>query len=381
MLQRMDTSYHPELAPKRRGSWLIATPLILVLVAAAAWTAVWFYAAGRAETLVNDWRTQQARAGRVFSCAEQRIGGFPFRIEVHCNGAGVELKDTQPALAIKLKEIIVVAQVWDPKLMIAEFTGPLTAAEVGQQKPFTFEWTLAQASVRGTPSVPERASIAIDGLKVSEPGRPLMEAQHAEFHARVQFGSWPHNPAIDLAVSLKAATAASLSPFLSVPTDADITAVLHGLKDLKPKPMPARLREWQAASGRVEIQKSRLAQGDSLATATGTLALTKSGRLDGTLQVTAAGLERFVPALGGNRDPAIAASPALGAIERAVPQLGGALRPQPQQPPNALQTGLLALLGKPAELEGKRAVVMPLAFVDGAVKLGPIPVGTVPPLF
>jgi hypothetical protein len=207
-----------------------------------------------------------------------------------------------------------------------------------------------------------------------------MEAEHAEFHARVQFGSWPHNPAIDLAANLKSAVAPVVGPFVAQPTDVDMTGVLHGLNNLAPKPMPVRLREWQAAGGRLEIQKSRFAQGDSLAAATGTLALTPRGRIDGTLQVTAAGLERFIPALGSGRDPAIATSPALGAIERAVPQVGGPARPAPQ-PPNALQAGLLALLGKPAELEGKRAVVMPLSFADGAVKLGPIPVGSVPPVF
>ena len=46
--------------------------------------------------------------------------------------ASVELKDTQPPLALKLKEILVVAQVWDPKLFIAEFTGPLSVADPGQ---------------------------------------------------------------------------------------------------------------------------------------------------------------------------------------------------------------------------------------------------------
>ena len=99
---------------------------------AAAWSGVWFYARGQAEARINDWQAQQAKAGREFTCGKQEVGGFPFRIEVRCTNAAVELKDTQPALAIRLKEILVVAQVWDPKLLIAEFTGPLSAAEPGQ---------------------------------------------------------------------------------------------------------------------------------------------------------------------------------------------------------------------------------------------------------
>ena len=80
---------------------------------------------------MDAWREQQARGGRVFGCATQAVGGYPFRIEVRCAGATAELKDAQPPIAIKLKEILAVAQVWDPKLLIAEFTGPLTVVRPG----------------------------------------------------------------------------------------------------------------------------------------------------------------------------------------------------------------------------------------------------------
>jgi len=375
-------TYHAELVPRRRP-WLIATPLVLVLVLAAVWSGVWYYAAGEAEARVNDWQAQQAKAGRVFSCGSQKVGGFPFRIEVRCGDVAVELKDTQPPLAIKLKEIHVVTQVWDPKMLIAEFTGPLTAAEPGQP-PVTVTWTLAQASVRGTPAAPERASIAIDDLKLDgpAPGNALFDAKHAEFHARMQYGSWPHNPAIDLAVKLNAATAPALGAYTREPLDADILAVLHGMKDLRPKPLPVRLREWQAAGGRVEIQNARLAQGEMLGNATGMLALTQRGRLDGALRLNVAGLEKLLPTItGGERKGAPLgldrAAPALNAIDRAVPGLGARIAPQAQN----LAASLIGLLGQPVEVEGKRGVSVPVRFTDGAASLGPIPLGQVPPAF
>jgi hypothetical protein len=39
------------------------------------------------------------------------------------------------------------------------------------------------------------------------------------------------------------------------------------------------------------------------------------------------------------------------------------------------------LLGEPATLEGKKAVTLPLRFTDGAVFLGPVPIGDTPALF
>ena len=271
---------------------------------------------------------------------------------------------------------------WDPKLLIAEFAGPLVASDPGQPAYLTADWTLAQASIRGTPSQPERASIVVDGLKFDDAGKRLADAQHAELHARVQFGSWPHNPAIDLAAKFVGATAPGLIPLVKEPSDLDVVAVLHGLKDLSPKPVPLRLREWQAAGGRLEVQSSRFAQGDAVATAAGTLALSPRGRLDGTLKLTAAGAERFIPALTGDKRGAPLsldrAAPALNAIERAVPGLGIRMAPAQQ---TQLASGLLALLGQQTTLEGKPAVAMPLKFADGAATLGPIPLGQVPPLF
>jgi len=374
-------SYHPDLAPRRR-SWLIATPLILVVVLGIAWSGFWYWAASQAETRINAWQTQQAAAGRVFTCGKQTVGGYPFRIEARCADVSVELKDTQPPLALKLKEILVVSQVWDPKLFIAEFSGPLSASNAGQAPYATAAWTLAQASVRGTPDQPDRASVIADDLKLTDAsGQPLFDAKHAEFHARVQFGSWPHNPAIDVATNLKAASAPSLSPYARDPFDADIVAVLYGMKDFVVKPLPALLREWQGRGGRFEIQSARIAQGEALATATGTLGLTQAGRLDGALQLNAVGLEKLLPAIAQQKGVTLsldrAAAPALNALDRAVPGLGARLAPQTQN----LATGLLAFLGKPVEVEGKRGVSVPVRFSDGNTTLGPIPVGQVPAVF
>ena len=47
----------------------------------------------------------------------------------------------------------------------------------------------------------------------------------------------------------------------------------------------------------------------------------------------------------------------------------------------ALGAGLLALLGKPVEIEGKRGTSLQVKFSDGNASLGPIPLGQVPAAF
>src|SRR5262249_32759261 len=162
--------------------------------------------------------------------------------------------------------------------------------------------------------------------------------------------------------------------------DADVLAVLHGLKSFAPKPLTVRLREWQASGGKLEVQNARLAQGEARANATGMLALTQQGRLDGTLKVSAAGLERYLPTMGEGRGGAMSldrAAPALNAIERAVPGLGARIAPQQPDP----QARPLAPPRQPVDIEGKRGVAVPVRFTDGAASFGPIPLGQVPALF
>ena len=92
-------TYHADLAPRRR-SWLIATPLVLVVVLGFAWSTFWYYAAGQAETRINEWQAQQVGAGRVFSCGKQAVGGFlkgkKLSLGDGVNGDDASLLDTFP---------------------------------------------------------------------------------------------------------------------------------------------------------------------------------------------------------------------------------------------------------------------------------------------
>src|SRR5262249_4328563 len=118
----MSQSASSAAAPRRR--WLLFLPFALVVLLAAAWTAVWFYAAARAEPEMAGWRKRERQAGRAQDCASPSIGGYPFRIEVRCGGASFELKGT-PTLQLKLPLAVAAVQIYDPKLLIGEFTGPL----------------------------------------------------------------------------------------------------------------------------------------------------------------------------------------------------------------------------------------------------------------
>jgi hypothetical protein len=393
------------LAPRRRPLWRLFIMPILLLIAAAAWSAFWFFAASQVDARADAWRAQEAKSGRVYDCAKRSVAGFPFRLEVRCDGASVTLLSqtaaqaaTQAPITAQLGEILVVAQVYDPKLLIAEFTAPATISDRSQQTSMIVNWSKAHSSVVGLPAVPQRASITFDDPSVSRVDgaaqAPLAGAKHVELHGRLAEGAALDRPVIETVLQIAGGSVQGLHPLLVQPFDADVRTMLSGLKDFSPKPWPERFREIQAAGGHVEIVQSRIAQGDLIAVAAGTLGLTAEGRLDGELQMTVAGIEKVIPALGIEKmleegvpqatldrvAPGVKTRDVnnlLGALDRAIPGLGKVVK---QNANVGVAAGINAL-GKEAVLEGKKARAFPLRFVDGAAFLGPLKVAQIPPLF
>jgi hypothetical protein len=371
--------------PRRR--WMLFAPFAVVVALAAGWSALWFYAAARAEADLAAWRENERQAGRTQDCASQSIGGYPFRIEVRCGGADLQLNGA-PTLQLKLPTAVVAAQVYDPKLLIGEFTGPLEISEAGQPPAAIVNWNLGQASVRGLPLRVERASLALVGPTVRAPSlgdNAVLSARRSELHGRQAPGSTADDPVIETVLRLDAAVADKrlfdgafadkLRALFANPIDADVAATLRGLDDISPKPWSLRFKQWQARDGELKIEKARVAQQDVVAVGAGALKLTPRGGLDGELRLTVVGIEKLLKMLDIDRimtEGQIGAT--FNALDRLMPGLGGIAR-------QSAAPGLIAALGERTALEGKPAVAFPVRFVDGTVFIGPFQVGAVPPLF
>jgi hypothetical protein len=299
-------------------------------------------------------------------------------------------------LEIKAKGIRVVSQVYDPTLLISEFAGPLTFGDLGREPAWTVNWALAQTSVRGTPSAPERVSIAMDGptfehRDANNAAIQVAKADHLELHGRVVSGSVNDHPLIEFVVRLGDASAPAFHQMAAEPINGEIRSVLWGLKNLSPRPWPEELREMQADGGRLEIRQARLQQAGSIVVGAGTLSLTPQGRLDGELQLTIVGLDRLLAGLDIDRAasqiisqsdlnkiaPGVDANKLSQGLDRILPGLGNAVRKNS----GAIAAAGVSALGQPTTLEGKPAVKIPLRFSDGTAFLGPLRVGETAPLF
>jgi hypothetical protein len=389
-------------APRRRPLWRLFIMPALLVVAAIIWSGFWFYAASEAGVRADAWRAREAKSGRIYDCGKRSVAGYPFRLEVRCEDASVTLVSqtagAQAPFTARLGEIVVIASIYQPKLLIAEFTAPATIADRGQPPSMKVNWTVARSSVAGLPDVPERASLVFDNPSIDRVNgpvaTPLARANHVELHGRLAEGSVAANPVIETVLQIAGGSVQEAHPLLAAPFQSDILTRLSGLKDLAPKPWPERFREMQAAGGKVEIVRSRIQQGDTIAIAAGTLGLNAQGQIEGELQMTVAGLERIIPALGIDKmleqgvpqatldrvAPGVKSQDLtnlFGALDRAIPGLGKVVK---QNTNVGVAVGINSL-GTPAELEGKKARSFPLRFVDGAVFFGPLKVAQIPPLF
>ncbi len=198
----------------------------------------------------------------------------------------------------RLDNILVVAQVYDPKLVIAEFSSPATLTDGVTQNTFVVNWSKGRSSVVGLPAIPDRASIVFDDLTINRLDGsvqvPLARAKQVELHGRLADGSPARSSRDRDRGPYRAGQHPGVHPLLAEPFEADTRAKITGLSDLTPKALAAALPRDPGRRRHIEIVQSRIQQGEMIAVAAGTLGLSANGRLDGELQMTVTGLERVI---------------------------------------------------------------------------------------
>jgi hypothetical protein len=377
--------------PPRRRFWRFLLLAAVIVALPIGWTALWSYAASIANEALTGWLNREAALGRVYACGSQTIGGFPFGIAIRCDKVAAAFKSNRPPFDVSAGEITFSAQVFRPTLLNGQISAPVTLADPGQGPAFVANWSAAWLTLLGLPPEPERVTVDLTKPRLNRTAGPnagmIFQADRLEVDGRIIAGSARRNPVIEASGKFTAALAPSFHPLLAEPLQAEIDAVMRGFKDFLPKPWPVLFRDMQASGGGIEIKTLRLVRSDAALLGAGTFTINASGRLEGELRVTIAGVENIVPLIGVDqligqgidRLTGGGGSPAqgLGALDRLLPGLGGVVR-------EGASAGLIETikrLGEPSKLDGKPAVALPLHVTDGIVYVGIIPVAMVPALF
>ena len=329
-------------------------PYIVLALIVVAWSAGWFWIRGRAATELDAWMTREASAGRNWACADRSLTGYPFRIELRCSAVTLERSDGR----FRLGPSTAVAQVYQPRLVLFESTGPFHV----EQGALTGDaaWTGLQGSVHGASDGFTRASLVVDAPNVTvtgaDPGPIAVTGQHLELHARPTPGRYESEGAVDLSVRLIQAVVPQLDALTGnpAPADASLDATLTQANGLRTGPVARELERWRRAGGTLDLTALSLAKGAQRVQAKGALALDDAHRPVGQLDLRAAGIDALVGSVVGQRfgsEKGALVGQLVGGLlglgRRAEPDAPADTAPLKPLPPLKLVNGRLVFSGFP----------------------------------
>lgn len=347
--------------PSRAVPKFIIGLALLVILLALGWSAVWVYAAGRAEREIEAWIAREARLGRIWNCGDRSLGGFPFRFELNCRAPSLETRGGDP-VRISAVSAQAVAQIWEPNHIVAEFTAPARVEDLKTGKVYDGTWSLMQVSGIGDLSgQPQRFSLQADNPKIldgaaagTEP-RPLLSARLLELHARRTPAADGKPDGVDYAGGIAGGESALLAGLgIAGPVEVTLQGNISASADLRPMPVAERLRAWAAAGGVLRVDRFVVTTPEIAVSAEGTGMLNRQGLVNGNITLGFAGLTELTQRLDQAGVIPSGWAPMVAAV---------------------------AMVGRPAEVGGRKGSSFALGFKDGMLRLGPVPVGAIPPLF
>ncbi len=325
----------PEKAPQAVSRLGLYLPTGLLLLFAFGWSGFWFFASNKADEALSTWIATEKTNGRTWECAGKEIGGFPFRIELQC--ASIKFSSTQ--MKVDLGAFHAATQIYSPKLILADVSGPLQINSAGVQN--IFSWTNMRVSLRFNGAL-ERFSMNIADLKAGEVAdNALASAKMMELHLRTDTGRPSEDKAIDVVMNVSDLRAPGLDILVGNMDVATInlTGTITQALGLHVGNWQAGLEHWRAQNGQIFFENARLAKGPFSIEGKGALGLDQTHRIEGELMVGARGVGPIVSRfISGN-----------------AAQLAGAL-----------------LVRKDGS-----AVELPLRMRDGRVSFGPIRTGPI----
>jgi hypothetical protein len=357
----------------------VTASLAILVIAAVSWSGAWFYSARTAETAIALWMNDEAQSGRDYRCGSQTVGGFPLRIEMRCIEPSVKIASDQSSITADAKEIRAVASVLRPAAWSVEITGPVSISDRNQPI-FLANWTTAHLALSGGPANPDRVSVAFDGAQfyrvAQNSMQPLLTSDRLEAEARLSPTPANGMSVADVSTHIIGGYIAVNVPLPSQPFVADATAVVTNIPDKRPELLSARLHQWRASGGGLEIKSARIQQGDANAVAQGHLGLNGDGRVEGVLRADIAGAYvQFAETImrdAAERNRVADSAPSSPQIQtRSIGEPTGPPRPDNAQPapPTALSTG------------GRNSTDLQIRFANGAVYFGTVLIGTLPPFY
>jgi len=278
-----DPSASSPKRPSRIGLYIVPGFIAVLAVAVSIW---WVAAARMADAGFDRWLASEATLGRQWSCASRSMAGFPFRIELRCDGFSMSA-DKGEIRSASLGGFLALAQIYDPKRVLVDVNGPLTA-RLANGKTASLSWQAMRSSLHFETSIrADRVSWVVEDLAVESSSPPVSgKLGHGEFHMRKIEGE-PNGPSdIEMAITASRGILRDLPPAASF--DAHLIAKKGWL--MSENPGLTGLENWRASGGEFVVDQWVMKRGEQALDLKGSVTIDEGHRLNGKIDLSASGL-------------------------------------------------------------------------------------------
>lgn len=292
----------PEISSGLRQSprlgllWRIL-PLVIII---AGWSIFWNYAANRAGEVVDGFVAREAARGRLWTCPERQVSGYPFRLEIRCDAPRFSSAGAGAPREASLGGLVLHGRVLEPGQFTAQMLPPFKLS-LPNQGEIELSWQKAAARfTAGFEGVSEAALEIQSGIASFGWGdaRDIQGlARQIAFNLRRSPGD---KPGTDLALLINDLTLAPLDQWTGnpEPISLEIQATAPGLVIEPDRRIEAALETWRQGGGQARIVLAKANKGASQLDLSGVLGLDAQRRLEGNLQGRAKGLDALLSGLG-----------------------------------------------------------------------------------
>lgn len=267
----------------------LATTLVVAFV---AYTAVWFYFAGKLESRASAFVAALTGEGIDAACTDLDVQGYPFEMGLSCSSVTATDERYGSFTAGAFRSV---AQVGQPNHIVSTFHGPLKATGADGTT-ITAGWgSLGSSAVFGTAGL-LRGDIQTKGFQatVRSPDLPApvtIESPEMEAHTR------RNGADLDVAFTVNQLSLKGSGPLASLPaSDISGIATLNGMAKLLSGSQPVPDHLLRGTSGTLQTLTADIGGGATVEVS-GPFSFDAQGRLSGTFDVKLANLEAWQAAI------------------------------------------------------------------------------------
>ena len=316
-----------------------------LLLGLALWSVGWFVVSRQAATQVDAWIATEAREGRIWTCPDRRIGGYPAALTVACSDPTYSGAALGQAVQASLAHLDVELSILHPRTVTVSLGAPFTYQTSDHQVDARGRWATLAIDLHGLPSMDaitlDGTDVAVDGL-FGQAGRQAGTAHTLD--ARFDLALGQADPTIGFDIAVAGAPAPALDQLAggTLPVDLHLVGTLDRAVGIDARTPEEAMERWRQAGGRIALQPSRLTRGSAFVAASGALGLDLLHRPQGRLAAQFVGVEPILQRYGISGNLAAAGSLLTSLFG------GGLPRDQPAVPgglslPISLQNGRVGI--------------------------------------